>query len=236
MKKSLILFLAGLIIFALIGFFVVSRGKKQPEEKPVTSEQIDKISREEKQEKDKESKESPTEKIDEILSRGKNLLTVKYEMVTKQNNHSLITQKVWLKKDKMRTELNTSGQTIILLANLSQRTIYQYLPSQNMAMKIQSDKAPESLESPLESIQDLKNNQATVVGTEKVDGKDCLVVEYNTGGTKIKSWIWEEKGFPVKMETSTPSGKMVTEFKNIEFVDIPDSMFELPAGVKIIAP
>ena len=36
------------------------------------------------------------------------------------------------------------------------------------------------------------------------------------------------------MEITTSEGKMIMEYKNIEFVDIPDSMFELPAGVQIM--
>jgi len=31
----------------------------------------------------------------------------------------------------------------------------------------------------------------------------------------------------------TAEGKTTIEYKNIEFVDIPDSMFELPEGVQI---
>ena len=32
---------------------------------------------------------------------------------------------------------------------------------------------------------------------------------------------------------TAPEGKTTMEYKNIEFVDIPDNMFELPAGAKI---
>jgi outer membrane lipoprotein-sorting protein len=67
-----------------------------------------------------------------------------------------------------------------------------------------------------------------------VDGKVCLVVEYSYGGAKIKSWIWKEHGFPVRTETTTADGTTIIEFKNIDFGNIPDSMFEIPAGVQII--
>lgn len=228
MKKTLFLVLAGIVVFAVTGFFIITRRPKQPSEKSVTLEKKDEIIQKEK--------ESPKEKIGEILSRGKSISTVKYEMVVNQSGQPSIVQKVWLKKDRMKTEMTTSGQTTIMFANLAEGVIYQYLPSQNIAMKMQSDKALESLESPVESIKDIEKYQTTIVGTESIDGKDCLVVEYNIGEIKMKSWIWKEKGFPVKMETNTPSGTVTTEFKNIEFVDIPDSIFELPAGVKVIAP
>jgi len=33
---------------------------------------------------------------------------------------------------------------------------------------------------------------------------------------------------------TTDEGMVIVEYKNIEFVDIPDSMFELPEGVEIM--
>jgi outer membrane lipoprotein-sorting protein len=59
-------------------------------------------------------------------------------------------------------------------------------------------------------------------------------VEYTVEGTATKMWIWEEYAFPIRVEVTTTEGKTTIEYKNIEFVDIPDSMFELPAGVEII--
>jgi len=189
-----------------------------------------------------EKKEAPIQEsagektLGEVLSRGTNVSSVKYDMIASQPGKPSMTQKVWFKKDRMRTEMTTGGQTIIIIANITRGIIYQYLPAQNMAMKMQSDKTPESSESPIEIIKGIEKYNPKIVGIEKIDGKDCLVVEYNAEGTNIKSWIWKEKGFPLKMEISTSSGTITTEFKNIEFVDIPDNMFELPAGVKIITP
>jgi hypothetical protein len=36
------------------------------------------------------------------------------------------------------------------------------------------------------------------------------------------------------VEATTTAGKTIVEYKNMEFVDIPDSTFELPPGVEII--
>ena len=109
------------------------------------------------------------------------------------------------------------------------RTMYMYIPAQNMAMKMDISQAGAS---PTENI---AQYNPVVIGTETLDGEVCLVVEYTAAGIKTKSWIWKEKGFPIRMETAGPQGSSVIEFKNIEFVDIPDSMFQLPAGVQIVA-
>ena len=73
-----------------------------------------------------------------------------------------------------------------------------------------------------------------IVGSEVVDGKDCWVVEASAEGVSTKYWIWKEKGFPVKVEVDTAEGKTTMEYKNIDFGNIPDSEFELPAGVQIM--
>jgi outer membrane lipoprotein-sorting protein len=51
----------------------------------------------------------------------------------------------------------------------------------------------------------------------------------------VKMWLWEEKGLPLKMEMTAPSGEKTTiEYSNIDLSNIPDSMFEIPAGTTII--
>jgi outer membrane lipoprotein-sorting protein len=47
-------------------------------------------------------------------------------------------------------------------------------------------------------------------------------------------WIWEQYGFPIRVEMTTTEGTVIVEYKNIEFTDIPDIMFELPEGVEIM--
>jgi outer membrane lipoprotein-sorting protein len=60
------------------------------------------------------------------------------------------------------------------------------------------------------------------------------VVEYSYGGATVKSWIWKEHGFPIRTETTTSEGTVIVVFRDIDFGDIPDSMFELPPGVQIM--
>lgn len=93
--------------------------------------------------------------------------------------------------------------------------------------------------------------QVKVGGADTVEGKACVVVEYVypeghglAGKPFYTAWIWIERGIPLRVQIWTLSfpglfvvdiipGGIVIEFKNMEFVDIPDSMFELPPGVQI---
>jgi len=142
-----------------------------------------------------------------------------------------MTQKMWVKQNKMRTEMTQQGQTQVILVDIDAQTMYVYMPEQNIAMKVNFAQAPKSA---TEEAGAILNYNPTVVGTETIDGKVCLVVEYTVEGTATKAWIWQEYGFPIRVEVTTTAGKTTVEYENIEFVDIPDSMFELPAGVQII--
>jgi len=131
----------------------------------------------------------------------------------------------------MRMETTQQGQTAIMLMDFDAQTMYMYMPDQNIAMRVNFAQATKSA---TEEAQSIQNYNPTVVGTETIDGKVCLVVEYTVEGTATKAWIWQEHGFPIRVEVTTTEGKHTVEYKNIEFVDIPDNMFELPPGVQII--
>jgi len=126
--------------------------------------------------------------------------------------------------------MTAEGQLMVTLLDMDAHTMYLYYPDQNMAMKI----TYEQPESAIDKAQAITDYNPTIIGHETMDGKVCLVVEYTIEGQTATMWIWEQHGFPIRVEMTTAEGKIIIEYKNIEFVDIPDSMFELPAGVEIM--
>lgn len=206
-----------LLAMLVIGVVLISGCAKGPEEKPSETQAP--------------IEQPTTETLGEILGRGAGIASVKYDMVTTAQGMPSMTQKVWLKKNKMRTEMTIEGQTTVNLIDMDAKTMYTYMPAQNLAIKM--DFAKEAPESPIESTESIEKYKPVVIGTETIDGKVCSVIEYTVEGVKTKSWIWKEKGFLVRMEVTTSEGKTIIEYKNIEFVDIPNSMFELPAGVQV---
>ena len=127
--------------------------------------------------------------------------------------------------------MTMQGITTVSIIDQDAKTMYTYMPAQNMAMKTSLDQAQEPAAAEAASMADY--NPKTV-GTESIDGKTCLVVEYTAEQTTTKMWIWKDRGLPVKMEMTATEGKTTIEYKNYDFSDIPDSMFELPSGVQII--
>jgi outer membrane lipoprotein-sorting protein len=148
------------------------------------------------------------ESLGDIFGKSKGITSVKYDMVTTSPGEPTITQKIWLKGNNMRVEMTAEGETMITIMNGDKQELYMYYPEGNMAMKMDFSQAPESA---IEETSSIEQYNPTVIGTETIDGKLCTVVEY-----------------------VDPEGILRTEMKNIEFGDIPDSMFELPAGVEIM--
>ena len=171
------------------------------------------------------------ETLGEILGRGAGIDSVKYDMLITAPGAPTVTQTIWVKQNKMRTEMTEQEEPIIILVDFDAGTMYMYMPEQNMAMKVDFGQAAKSA---VEEAQSIPNYNPHIIGTETRDGKVCLVVEYTVEQVTVKMWIWKEHGFPIRIETTTTEGKTIIEFKNIEFVDIPDSKFELPPGVQVM--
>lgn len=178
----------------------------------------------------------PSGVLGDLLGKAGNIDSVKYDMVMTGPGVPSMTSKVWLKQkaQKMKMESTVQGETNIQIIDWAVEEIYMYMPSQNMAFRMDLSGAPGGApESPLEGTETIEDYDYTIIGTEIYDGKECLVAEYTFEDTKTKMWIWKEHGFPVKVESTTPEGTMKIEYKNIDFSNIPNSEFELPPGVEI---
>jgi hypothetical protein len=167
----------------------------------------------------------------DILGRASGIASVKYDMEITPPGAQPMTQKIWVKKNKMRTEMSQQGQDTVLLVDMDAKTMYTYMPAQNTAIKMAFDPANKSAVGESQSVQ---GYNPKTVGTETIDGKLCTIVEYTVQGTLTKSWIWQDRGLPIRVEATSAQGKTIMEYKNLEFSDIPDSMFELPAGVQMM--
>jgi len=169
--------------------------------------------------------------LSDILSKAEDIANIKYDMIMTSPDMEQFTTKVWLKGKKMKMESTVENEIVITLVDSDAEVMYIYYPAQNSAMKLDFSGAPES---DIEGIQSIEQYDPEIVGTETVDGKVCMVVVYTEEGIETKAWIWKDKGFPIKVETTTSEGKTTIEWKNIDFGNIPDGTFQLPAGVEIM--
>lgn len=160
---------------------------------------------------------------------------------------------VWRKGKLERKELETSltpGKKAIQFT--LKDGIYNYIPEEKMAMKqpLPPEVKPETKEA--KPKEEVKLPEPKKVGEEKYDDKLCEVYslevtekDEETGQdfkSQIKYWLWKEKKIALKliitMEEKDEEGKLTTSiienvYKNIDFKDIPDTVFALPEGTKI---
>lgn len=87
----------------------------------------------------------------------------------------------------------------------------------------------------------LQRSEIEIVGSEKVSGRDCFVVEQKPKSeayyTEQKLWIDKEFWYPLRTETSYGEFNATMEYRDMEFnTGIDDSKFEFtpPEGAKVI--
>ena len=170
--------------------------------------------------------------LTDILGLSTQIGSMKYDMTVTAPGSPVVTQTIWVKKSKMRTEVSAEGQTTVLIMDAEASTMYTYMPAQNMAMKMSWNPTTKSA---TEEAISVTGYHPVTVGTETIDGKVCTIVQYTVEGKTAKMWLWQQHGIPLRVEAQSPQGLVVMEYKNISFDDIPDSMFTLPEGVQIVS-
>jgi outer membrane lipoprotein-sorting protein len=165
----------------------------------------------------------PQEIVD-LLGKTAAIESMKYTMV--MNAPGLppdLTSEVWQKPGKMKYQTTAFGAV----------TYTDYIAQQMCTciaeMGCDTMDFTQAPPDPILQSEAIIGFQPTVIGSETVDGKDCLVFEYTTQGVQQKWWVDKENGWPVRIEMITPQGTTSLEYTDVEFVDIPDSEFEFPA-------
>lgn len=182
--------------------------------------------------------------LGEILGRAAGIASLKYDMVVSlPSSPEALTVKLWEKGNKVRMAVTEGGQEVVWILDPDQQRANLWFPAQNMAtsgrwgpeQSVALFAAPATAFS-RELADQAKAAQAKVAGTETLEGKDCLVVyspEGLPGTPSFTAWIWMDWGLPLRVQFLPDAYPIAIEFKNIEFADIPDSVFELPPGVQI---
>lgn len=179
-------------------------------------------------------KTSGEEKLADIFAKGKKVEGMSYDF-TMTSKETKLSGKFWIQGSKMKTEMMAEGKKMITI--FDGNTIYNYIPDQNMAMKMTPDKAKKN-QTPLDYANDAesKGDKVKVLETTVYEGVKCKVVSIASadGKEQTKMWIREDYGIPVRVESTEPGGeKTVLEYKNLKVGPQPADTFNLPAGVQV---
>ena len=224
MKKNLVVSILLLFVMTLL---VAGCGKKASETSaPAPKEAV------------QSSASSSDTSAQSLITKGMAISNISYDCEVSVPEGNKVSMKAWIKGNQMRTEMpNTEGNgSIVSIIDSEKGIVYIYQPDQKMATKMSISMSPQdNSPSPKEAMASLKPNEMKYTGKDTVDGKKCLVYEIQAGNNETgKVWLWEDCGVPLKIEATTDGKKSVMEYRNVKLDEIPASMFEIPAGTKIV--
>ncbi len=204
---------------------------------------------------------TPTpETLSEVLERAANVTLAKFDWVTTTAQGTTQTTKFWVKGNRWRIELPQLGppplatppphpegttETRVIRgylidtdANIVYALYSLYSPSGTYGYIVEKSPLIDPHEvldfsTPMSWAKIIAKSAPKIVGTETVDGKAALVVEFAPphlsqipGQISWKAWIWKEHPFLARIDLTVAERTAISEVKNIEFADIPDSIFE----------
>jgi len=138
-----------------------------------------------------------------------------------------MTSEVWQKSGKSKTETTVMGQTTVTYTDYDAQKMCTCFQATGTCMAMDFSQAPGD---PVEEAEMIEGYNPTIVGSETINGKDCLVFEWTAEGVHTKWWVDKNTGWPVRIEATSSEGTTVIEYTDIDFSNIPDSEFAFPAG------
>lgn len=142
--------------------------------------------------------------------------------------------KIYIKGNKMRQEITTGTQKHVSIIRGDKKVSWLLIPEQKVYMEVEY-KEPEPVTA--SGIEEATNNRAhqRLVGKETVNGYSCDKYELTYQDKSLGKqtvWISQKLGVMVKSEQMISGLPFSTELKNIAVKDVPDSVFEIPAGYR----
>lgn len=217
MAKKIIIFIIILLLVGFVWYFTSS-----------PAEEIEESDQPEEESEGESEAELEEADLMGILDRISNINSVKYD-ISFESPEETIEGSFWQKGQKIRLEGNIEGQNMIVIIDNADRSAYTYIPAEELAMKVNLGEVQEVQEGSMQDQStDLRESNPVIVSEETLDGKECIVVEYGEPGQEGKMWIWKEHGMPIRVETKDT----IIQAENIDFSEISDDKFTLPAGVE----
>jgi hypothetical protein len=141
-----------------------------------------------------------------------------------------VTGKIYVSQDKTRVEMSKS----ISISRIDKKVVWVLMPEQKMYSENQLKPEQMASATPDKMPGEVER---TLIGPEKLDGKNVLKykITYTESKKKVVIWQWilADTSFPVK--TASEDGSWTTEFKNLKTGKQPESLFEIPEGYQLMS-
>ncbi len=225
MKKWLAVFLVSLFMVSCLS--LVGCSKDKAANAPAATDQT--------QKKDGDTpKSSSGDELQDIMKSAGKVKEISFDMIntiTTQGQTLTSTAKMFMSNEKFRMEAESQGMKSATIKN-AKGEIWLYNPDTKTAMKMPS----------IKNEGDLPNQWAKedtsgmkIVGQEKMDGYDCVVVTVTQAAETSKMWLRKDIGMPVRVESKTAEGSFVIEYKNYKVGAQANNLFELPNDAQIVS-
>ncbi|WP_170291654.1 LolA family protein [Heliobacterium mobile] len=180
---------------------------------------------------------STSDDLKTLLAKAKDIKTISYTMVMTGDGKELAKSKMWMKGQKVKMEMSDGAMKGTFYVDSAKKVAYTYIPEQNTAMKMDMAQFEnKKSKTPLDYGEQLEADETkySVIGDEDLRGEPCKVVEAKDKDAVSKLWISKKLGMPIRVESKNNGTLNTIDFIDFETADIPDSQFELPAGVQIV--
>ena len=154
--------------------------------------------------------------------------------VVRTVGQEVINGKIYIKGDDFRQEMFMGGKKQVIIYRKDKQRVWILMSENKMYMETPTDACDQNMP---QTDQDQIENKADkkYLGKEKINGYVCekyLYVYHDKSMGSMTQWFSKELNFPIKVDFDSSSGRMITEYKNIEAKSLPDSLFEIPAGYR----
>ena len=132
--------------------------------------------------------------VKELFSRAKDFEGLYYEYVITAGEEKT-EGKTWIKEKLFKNEICVDEETIINIIDVDKTAAYTYIPSQNIAMKIDLDMMNmDEFQNPTAYTEDIDPQLVSIVETATYDGYRCKVIVVTNEETQeeIKMWVPED--------------------------------------------
>ncbi len=133
-----------------------------------------------------------------------------------------------IKGQKMRHEMKKDGQVTIIISRPDKGVAWTLMTQQKRYLEMPVEKAAHD-DPTTEWNDDYKELQkrGKKLGTETVNGVECVKYELKTEDGTVTYWIMKSAGIPVRIIADDGT---IVDYKNIKTGNLPDSLFEIPPG------
>lgn len=152
--------------------------------------------------------------------------------VMKAGGHE-ISGPLYYDSGKERFEMTMEGAQQIMIRREDRQRLYMIMPQMAMGMEMRLDN-PQAMPSP----GDYAALEPEAVGREAVNGEEATKyrVVAKDAGQSYTVFVWaSDDGIPLRIEGETTEGKFLMELTNLERGAQPAELFEVPAGVQLMA-